>query len=789
MELLAPAGNMESFRAAVDAGADAVYVGAPGFNARNLARDLRLDEIAAMIHYCHGHGLKFYLAANSLVREQDLPQVIETLAILEELKPNALIVQDLGVIKLVQDYFPGLPLHASTLMAAHNSDAVRAFTDMGFERVVLARELTVKEISAICQKTETEIEVFVHGAMCFSYSGLCLFSSFLGGKSGLRGRCVQPCRRQYTWEAKSGVKAGIKGGKKDGHRPGMAPSRSLQGGMKGDPEVSGGQGGKGSYLFSMNDLGGLEAVPLLIEAGVASLKIEGRLRTAHYVSHVVQAYRMVIDWHGRDRAARARDGVRVADVNSDSFPSVLKKAQQLAEKAMSRKVGPGYFQSPQPMEAITPYHSGNTGLHLGRLEAVNQKKNGCYGTLTLKDELEVGDRLRLHLDLTGERHSFTLQEMRKGKDPVELALAGDKVQIGLPADLVPAGARMIDLYKVDVRTRPQATDTEFGLPGTCEMKDLVGKAQETQRRRVATICGEVCLTKEKEAKLLSVDKKGKSDGKSRATTRKTTGPVKVKLPLEWWLKTDSLKLLQERLPFTPDRFLVPLDKTTVSQVGQIKRYMGQGIRNITWCLPPILFESDLAQVQKQLTNLMRSGFKSFQIGHISQAWMFKGERVHLSCDYTISLMNNQALAAAQHLGAEAAQLSIESDRTLLADIIQGSRANHQHIRRGLTVYGAPALFTARLAARHFQYDRVLLSPKGEAFTMHKKDGLVRTVPRRPFSLLPYLGELRDIGLDYVIVDLCNLPTSQQDMLALAERLSGAGRVAKLPTFNYLGVLE
>ena len=770
MELLAPAGNMESFRAAVDAGADAVYVGAPGFNARNLARDLRLDEIAAMIHYCRGHGLKFYLAANSLVREQDLPQVIETLAILEELKPDALIVQDLGVIKLVQDYFPALPLHASTLMAAHNSDAVRAFTDMGFERVVLARELTLKEINAICKKTEIEIEVFVHGAMCFSYSGLCLFSSFLGGKSGLRGRCVQPCRRQYTWEAKGGIKSGLKGGKKGGKEP------------------SSGQGGKGGYLFSMNDLGGLEAVPMLIEAGVASLKIEGRLRTAHYVSHVVQAYRMVIDWHGRHCAARAKDGDRAADTDAGSFPSVLRKAQQFAEKAMSRKVGPGYFLSPQPVEAITPYHSGNIGLHLGRLDAVNQKKNGCYGTLTLKDELETGDRLRLHLETSGERHSFTLQEMLKGKDSVELALAGDKVQIALPADLVPAGARMVDLYKVDVRTRPQVTDGEFGLPGIGEMKDLVGKIQEAQRRRIATIHNEVCFTADKEGKLQPVDKKGKGEGKPRATPRKT-GPVKVKLPLEWWLKTDSLKVLQERLPFTPDRFLVPLDKTTVSQVGQIKRYMGQGIRNITWCLPPVLFESDVAQVQKQLTLLMRSGFKSFQIGHISQAWMFRGERVHLSCDYTVSLMNNQALAAVIHLGAEAAQLSIESDQSLLADIIKGSRANYQHIRKGLTVYGAPALFTARIAARHFQYDRVLLSPKGEAFTMHKKDGLVKTVPRRPFSLLPYLGELRDAGLDYVVVDLCNLPTSQQDMLALTDRLSGVGRMAKLPTFNYLGVLE
>ncbi|MBV5305483.1 MAG: U32 family peptidase [Desulfobulbaceae bacterium] len=779
MELLAPAGNMESFRAGVQAGADAVYVGAPALNARNLARDLRLEEIAAMIHYCREHGLKFYLAANSLVREQDLPQVIETLAILEELRPDALIVQDLGVIKLVRDYFPGLTLHASTLMAAHNSEAVRAFSDMGIARVVLARELTIKEISAICKKSTVEIEVFVHGAMCFSYSGLCLFSSFLGGKSGLRGRCVQPCRRQYNWEGKSenrsAGKIGVKSGKKE-------PRESF--GSKGASK-----GGKGAYLFSMDDLSGLEAVPLLAEAGVASLKIEGRLRTAHYVSHVVQAYRMVMDEVERARVVPGGDEGRIEDVEGRRYSAVLQKAGQLVEKAMSRKVGPGYFLSPQPLTAITPYHSGNAGLHLGRFNEVRQGKNGVQGSLTLKDELEVGDRLRLHLEATGERHSFTLQEMIKGKEPVEQGKAGETVWIGLPVEGVRAGAKMIDLYKVDVRSRPQLTDEAFGLPESRRMKELVAGIQDARRGKITTVRREVCASEGKAESQQPLAQKGAGAGKSRVTQRKTTGPPKVQLPLEWWLKTDSLKLLQDRLPFTPDRFLISVDKAAVSQVGQIKRSLGVGTRNITWCLPPILFETELALVQKQITLLIRSGFKSFQIGHISQAWMFQGARVHLSCDYTISLMNNQALAAVAHLGAEAAQLSIEADRTLIADVLKGSRANKQHIRKGLTVYGAPALFTARLAAKHFQYDRVLTSPKGESFTMHKKDGLVKTVPCRPFSLLPYLGELRDMGLDYVVVDLCHLSTSSNDMQALADRLSGAGRMYKLPTFNYLGTLE
>lgn len=211
MELLAPAGNVENFFTALEAGADAVYVGAPGFNARNLARDLRLDEIAAMIHYCRSNQKKIYIAANSLLLEKELPQVLETLGILEELQPDALIVQDLGMINLLRYYFPRLKFHASTLLGVHNSMGVEYYSRLGCDRVVLARELTLEEIRKICSRSKAELEVFIHGAMCFSYSGHCLFSSYLGGKSGLRGRCVQPCRRSYS-TSKAGKHAG--GGRK-----------------------------------------------------------------------------------------------------------------------------------------------------------------------------------------------------------------------------------------------------------------------------------------------------------------------------------------------------------------------------------------------------------------------------------------------------------------------------------------------------------------------------------------------------------------------------------------------
>jgi putative protease len=288
-ELLAPAGSINVFARAIEAGADAVYIGAPALNARALAKDFTFAEIAAMIDFAHKKGAKLYLAANSLLKENEIPQTLKTLAILDALKPDALIIQDLGLYHLCKRYFPQLRLHASTLLGAHNSLAVRQFKNMGFERVVLARELTVKEIHSIARSSNVELEVFIHGALCFSYSGMCLFSSYLGGKSGLRGRCVQPCRRRYQWKQK---------------------------------------GEKQGYYFSMNDLSGIDLVHKLKSAGVSSFKIEGRLRSAQYVSSVVKAYRMVIDADSGDK-------------------NIIANARELLNQSMGRK----------PARDISAHHS------------------------------------------------------------------------------------------------------------------------------------------------------------------------------------------------------------------------------------------------------------------------------------------------------------------------------------------------------------------------------------------------------------------------------------------------
>ena len=730
-ELLAPVGNTENFFAAIEAGADAVYVGAPGFNARNLARDLSLEEIGAMIEYCHAEEKKLYIAANSLLLESELSLVVKNLALIQELEPDGLIVQDLGIINLANHYFPDLKLRASTLMTAHNSDSVSFLARLGMENVVLARELTLKEIATISTKcSNIKLEVFVHGAMCFSYSGLCLFSSYLGGKSGLRGKCVQPCRRAYTPLTKS--------------KKGVGKKRT------------------GGYIFSMNDLCGFEALPGLRDAGVSSFKIEGRLRSAHYVKHIVQAYRTVLD------------------CTEDNRADAIAEASLLAEQAMSRKVTSGYFFSPQPAQAITPYHSGNLGTHLGRFSTVKVVGNEHVSRFTLKADLAIGDRIRLHGEPSGERVAFRLKKLFVAGEEQSQALSGQKISISLPYKAAGIGSSHVEVYKVDTGAgRTEGGKSRLDI-------NRVGKQLSSFRKQVSgkvdAICLDVCRG--------VVEKEKNEPAKRRIGKKRQFGKQRMRdIPLEWWLKTDSIKSVQGQLPFSPHRFLLSFDKQLVRQAGIIKNYLGRNVRKVIWALPPLIMENDLVRCRKQIKLLVRSGYRDFQLGHISQIELFTNEKVRLFADYTINLMNSRALDLAGKIGFDGAQLAIEMDKTALADTVIGYRGIEKNFPLGITAYGAPALYTSRLLPSDFQYEKPVMSPRQEPFVTRKKEGFIQTFPQKPFSLLPWLNELKEIGLDYVVIDITGGNAGKRDILELKERLVNSGKYGKLSTFNYFGKLD
>jgi putative protease len=260
MELLAPVGSKESFITAVRAGANAVYMGVPDFNARVSAANINHFDLKVLTDFAHEKGVKVFLALNTLIKHEEINDVVKSLSEIEEISPDAVIVQDLGIANIIKNYFPKLTLHASTQLAVHNSMGVEFLAKQGFKRAILARELSFSELKIISNNSSIDLEIFCHGALCFCISGMCLFSSFIGGLSGNRGRCTQPCRRLW------------KNAKNHG------------------------------YLFSPRDLELAEFIPKLKKIGIKSLKIEGRMRSSEYVYRVVKAYRMLIDAKENDFA-------------------------------------------------------------------------------------------------------------------------------------------------------------------------------------------------------------------------------------------------------------------------------------------------------------------------------------------------------------------------------------------------------------------------------------------------------------------------------------------------------
>ncbi len=349
-ELLAPAGSKESFWAAIEAGANAIYLSPKKLNARAYGKNFTIQEIADLKQTANKREVKLYIALNSLMKESEIAECVELLALLNEIQPDALIIQDLGILHIAKRFFPDLKLHASTLMTIHNSLGVEVAKGLGFSRVVLARELTLKEIESIAQRVDCELEVFIHGAMCFSISGLCLFSSYFGGKSSTRGRCVQPCRRVYKWGDRKGT------------------------------------------FFSMDDLCAIDLIPHFKRIGISSLKIEGRLKPANYIYTVVKAYRSVLDAKD-DKEALIK----------------IEQAKEELKTTTGRPLSTGFLLNKNPKDLICPTRSANTGLYIGKI--LKEQKDKIE--LSSKNELpiDVGDKLRIVLKSKDKQFSATILEI------------------------------------------------------------------------------------------------------------------------------------------------------------------------------------------------------------------------------------------------------------------------------------------------------------------------------------------------------------------------------------------
>lgn len=376
-ELLAPAGNALCALAAFDAGADAIYCGLGKFNARERSENFTPETMGKIIAYAHSLKRKVYVTFNTVIKEAELPEVAENLALLASLEPDALIVQDLGVARMIREYFPELTIHASTQMGFHNSAGVAAAREFGAKRVILERQMTMDELKIVREKNpDTELEVFIHGALCCSLSGQCLFSSYLGGYSGNRGFCKQPCRRRYYSNSGNG------------------------------------------FFFSPQDLETLELIRDLRKIGVESLKIEGRLRQPDYVYNTVKAYRMVLD---------APD--------STPSPELLGEARVLLSKSCGRKWSKGFFSQDSMKNLIIHDNIGSAGMLIGTVSKIAEKGFA----FTVRKKIHIGDRIRIQPQSGDDGPALTVTKMFVNGESVRKAVPNDEVFICFDREVPPRG--------------------------------------------------------------------------------------------------------------------------------------------------------------------------------------------------------------------------------------------------------------------------------------------------------------------------------------------------------------
>ncbi|PNU21684.1 peptidase U32 [Geothermobacter hydrogeniphilus] len=764
-ELLAPAGSLEAFFAAAEAGADAVYCGLKAFSARAKAKNFNVTDLEKMSAAQHAAGRRLYVTLNTLVKERELPELVDTLATLDQIGVDGLILQDLAVWKLAREHFPKLELHASTQMTVHNAAGVKMLERMGFARGVLARELTLDEITAIRRQTHLELEHFIHGALCFSFSGQCYFSSFLGGQSGNRGRCTQPCRRRYR------------------------------------------QRGKDGYFFSPNDLSAIDLLPELIAAGICSLKIEGRMKSAEYVHNVVSAYRMVLD----------------ADHNHRQ--DALKEAKLLLKEAFGRPPTRGFLTGPAPVDIVSPNLRGATGRWLGNISQVRGRQIG----FKTRDLLQAGDRLRVQPASDRPGTAFTVRTLQLGKRPVKQAAAGSQVNVPTPfADRFQVGDAV---FKVSSRqaftlseaacrkrldrisTEPTALILRILMPDNHSLQltaELAG-IEHTARFEVETFPAKDNPLS-RETLRAAFSQTGSSGFRLEQLTCRKLPPVVIPPSRLKQIRREFYAQLAQQLSFRRqnrdssarqrarrsllacgepagqerrttlglgnardlqilardgiDRVLLPLSAGNIQGVQQAGRW-GRQTERIVWDLPFLLLDDQWQQTEDLIRTLYEQGFRRFRLGNLGHFPLFDDyPEAELEGSYRLFILNSQAALAWRELGLSGGMAYIEDDRDNLADLFSRPTG----LPLDLTVYASVPLLTSRIPLKNLQKEGGISSDRGDRFRVQQRSGVSILSSETDFSLLDRQQDLAALGIRRLTVDLSHLgafsPRGKQVLNAL-----------------------
>jgi len=710
MELLAPAGDAAAALAAFDAGADAVYAGLPKFNARERNPNFNFDAMARLIGYAHERERRVYITFNTLLREAELPEAAEYLYRLTELQPDALIVQDLGLVRLARRYFPSLRLHASTQMGLHNSLGVETAEKLGIQRVILERQVTVQELEKLRRKTKLELEVFVHGALCCSLSGVCLFSSWSGGCSGNRGKCKQSCRREYT---------------DDEHR---------------------------GNFFSPADLCLIEQLPELYRLGVASLKIEGRLRRADYVRNAVSAYRLAID------AAAAG-----AALTEDTL--------KILQRAGGRAWSAGFSSVNSMNKLLQPDSPGVAGQPVARIEYISPASI----RIKVTGRMHRGDRIRILSPEGEDENAFTLTDMADENGKTTLCLrAGQTATIRVPNDKpirrgsilykvgestaaateatlaafpIPRRPVNLDISIVDGRIQVDLPD----LPGNkfwqAEIAVLPAKNRPLQPETVAAefngsnaerICaGDIDVSLESDIFIPAGDLK-KARQEFWRWAQENISEFELNAAGSQGLADFNACYQQMQRPDKGDFQPAALWDSRRSEISLDGRRLILPLDQ--WCgdpeievlLPFFCTENDLSDIQRRIRTVYDSGARRFRVTSLFHFTLLKGLKgIKLNASQPLQVANSMAAAELAELGVSRAQAWLElAEEDLTAFAAKCPIVPEQY------VFGRfPVLITrAKVAAQGWVADE-----RGHRFELLRDGKLTMLLTPGPIRVPPVAG--------------------------------------------------
>lgn len=748
VELLAPVGSFEALKAAVQNGANAVYLGGKDFGARASANNFDRDELKEAVKYAHIRGVQVFVTTNTLRKENEIEDFLEYAKFLYDIDVDAIILQDIGMARLIKRELPDFELHASTQMVAHSLEDVKYLESVGFDRVVLAREVTVEEIKYICDNCKADIEVFVHGALCVCYSGQCLMSSMIGNRSGNRGRCAQPCRQRYE----------------------------LIDVYTGEVVNS-----NGDYLLSPRDLNAIEEIDKVIDAGVHSLKIEGRMKRPEYVATVIDGYRKTIDEY------LATNKLNVSDETINDLYTIFNR--KFTKGLLLGDVGKDMMNSQLP---------NNQGLYVGTVVDYNKKAKRLK--IKLANTLKKGDGINLgggtigriikngNIETIGYKGETIeldfVGEARKGQivfktsdselmDRVQATFTQDKEFVKNIIDAkitIKLGQKPI-LTLID-RNKNQATIEGDKIVEEAMKVALSKEKVETQLRKLGNTPYEldlleielddnvslpISLLNQMRRDCIELLDKERVSIKNRKYKNKT---IKYK-PVQYnrnkqqeiSVKVKNLEQLESALECGVDRIYYEDTNTIDKAMSLAMKYN----KKVIYSAPRIIRNKEY----NHLAKANNAGVESVQVGNYGSIDYFKDKKLNI--DYYLNAFNSETINYYKEIGADTLCISQELNINEIKETIKYTDINIESVVYGYTPLMITEYCPMGVIVRDCKKDKrvskckesiyALRNSKGDEFRVSQDIFCRSTIYNSNVTcMLDNLYELHEIGINVLRLD-------------------------------------